>query len=91
MEDAMVTIGVPRDWRKMMSSSNAFNMVMVQTRGCMLSSEIRPFSDATFMLPKSAAKSATWLKIFSRRSNKAIVFQACACELCHTNEPTWCY
>ncbi len=40
MEDAIATIGVPRDWCKIMLSSNALIVTMVQTRGLMLNSEM---------------------------------------------------
>jgi hypothetical protein len=58
MEDAMVTMGVPREWLRMMLFSNALIVVMAQIKGWIFSSKMGQFSDVMFTLPKLVAKSA---------------------------------
>ncbi len=58
MEDAMVTMGVPREWQRMMLSLTALIVVMARIKGWMFNSKIGWFSDATFKFPKSVVKLA---------------------------------
>ncbi len=90
MEDAMVAMGIPREWWRMILSLNALIVVMAQIKGWMFRSKMGRFSDATFTLPKLVAKLAMRLRPSQGRNSSASEEVACGRELHCTIVPTLC-